>query len=434
MSPLIALVVGAAVGAAAAWILLKRRWGVPLGEVSRVIGCWARGDLAAEPEAAALGGRQEVTDALVGARDQIFKALGERKRQGHQEQQKFEALVEAIPDGLVITDLRGDVLHINRAALEVFGVSAEEAQKGRVHELLGGESFRMRLQDILKSRTQAEVLELPLKRAEGAVSGYFKTLVSLFSAPGADELGVLLLLRDVTVERRVDSIKEEFFQAVAHDLRAPLFAMQGYLRLLEKSVGPDRHQKGYFDAIAQSCEKLTLFIQDILDSARIEAGQMKLTVSPIDPDALLERSAALFKPLAEERGVRLELALAEGRPRSVDMDERLMERVFYNLLSNALKFTPRGGAVTASATASGAEHVEFTVADTGPGIPAALRPQIFEKYRQGAAEEPRTGFGLGLNICRQIVRLHGGMIWADSEPGKGSRFTLRVPLKQHPGG
>lgn len=433
MSPLIASVAAAAAAGAAAWAFLRRRWAAPLGEAARVVKRWAEGDLAAEPDSRLLGGRAELADAFSRARDQIFKALGERKRQGQQEQQKFEALIEALPDGLVITDLRGEVRHINRAALEIFGVSADEAQKGRVHELLGGDAFRMRLQEILKNRTQSEVLELPIKRGEGAVSGYFKTLVALFSTPGADELGVLLVLRDVSAQRRVDALKEEFFQAVAHDLRAPLFAMQGYLRLLEKSVGPDRHQKGYFDAISQSCEKLTLFIQDILDSARIEAGQMRLSVAPIDPDALLERSLALFKPLAQERGVRLELALSEGRPRSVDMDERLMERVFYNLLSNALKFTPRGGAVTIAAAASGADHVEFAVADTGPGVPAALRAQIFEKFRQGEAGGPRTGFGLGLNICRQIVRLHQGMIWVDSEPGQGSRFSVRLPVRAQGG-
>jgi signal transduction histidine kinase len=220
---------------------------------------------------------------------------------------------------------------------------------------------------------------------------------------------------------------------VAHDLRAPLFAMQGYLRLLEKSVHADAHQKGYFDAITKSCEKLTLFIQDTLDSARITAGQMKLVVAPVDPLILMQRAVALFRPMAEEKTIRLELAVPEDHPPSVDVDERLIERVFFNLMSNALKFTPRGGSIKVSMTQAGPNDIEFSVADTGPGVPQGLRTQIFEKFRQVDSAGSRSGFGLGLNICAKIIKLHRGIIWVDGEPGNGSRFTLRIPIRQQGG-
>lgn len=328
------------------------------------------------------------------------------------ERARLEALVENIPDGLVVTDLRGDVLCMNSAARRV----------------LGEADVRMRIQEVLKARTQGEVVELRLPGPDGTTA-FFRTHVSLFQTPGGEELGVMVLLRDMTAQRGLDALKEEFFQSVAHDLRAPLFAMQGYLRLLQKSFAPDEKQKGYFDAIAQSCDKLMLFIQDTLDAARLDAGRMKLTPAPVEPAALVERVAKLFKPVAEEKGLSLKTALSDDAPDAVDVDERLVERVLHNLISNALKVTPRGGAITVRVGRAGPDRAEFSVSDTGPGIPASERQRIFDKFRQLDGAQ-RSGFGLGLNICAKIVRLHGGEIWVDSEPGRGSDFVFRLPIKQ----
>lgn len=343
----------------------------------------------------------------------------------------METLFGALPDGLVITNLRGEVLFINPPAMDILGIKTEDLKApGRgLLEVTDGDKFRMPVQEILKNHTHSDTMELPAPRDPGA-RAFYKTTVKMFSLPGGADFGVLLLLRDVTSERRLDAMKEEFFQAVAHDLRAPLFAMQGYLRLLEKSLKPVGPQKGYFDAISQSCEKLTLFIQDTLDAARIETGQLILTVAPVDPRALLARVVKLFSPLAEEKGIRLELELSEGAPASLDADERLLERVFTNLLSNAMKFTPRGGSITVAMSQAGAGNAEFSVSDTGPGIPADQVTAIFEKFRQIDTGQAKTGFGLGLNICLKIVRLHQGTIWVDSELGLGSEFIFRIPIRQ----
>lgn len=338
--------------------------------------------------------------------------MSEPALDARRERARLEALVENIPDGLVVTDLRGDVLFINSAAKRALGVN----------------DLRMRVQEVLKARTQNEVVELKLP---DGISGYFRTHVALFRSDGeGPELGVMLLLRDVTAQRGIDALKEEFFQSVAHDLRAPLFAMQGYLRLLQRSFSPDERQKGWFDAVFQSCEKLTLFIQDTLDSARIDAGRMKLSPTPVLPGELVERVARLFKPLADEKGIVLEAETAGGSPDVVVVDERLIERVLHNLLSNALKVTPRGGRIGVRVTAAGPLHAEFSVADTGPGIPEAERSRIFDKFRQLEGGGQRSGFGLGLNICAKIVKLHGGEIWVDSAPGRGSDFVFRLPVKQ----
>lgn len=326
----------------------------------------------------------------------------------------LEALVENLPDGIVIADLRGDVICMNGAAERALGDRASP-------------DIRMRIQEVLKARTQAEVVELA--RPEGGEAAYYRTHVALFRTRTGEELGVVLTLRDMTAQRGLDALKEEFFQSVAHDLRAPLFAMQGYLRLLQKSFAPDERQKGYFDAIAQSCEKLMLFIQDTLDAARIEAGRMKLSPSPVEPSALVERVAKLFRPVADEKAIRLDTEVSPDCPETVSLDERLAERVLHNLVSNALKATPRGGAIGVKVSRSGRDHVQISVSDTGPGIPQAERARIFDKYRQLDGVS-RAGYGLGLHICAKIVRLHGGQIWVDSDPGRGSDFVFRIPINQ----
>jgi signal transduction histidine kinase len=236
------------------------------------------------------------------------------------------------------------------------------------------------------------------------------------------------MLRDVTAERRLDALKEEFLQAAAHDLRAPLFAVQGYLRLLRKSMTPDARQGPWFDAIDSSCAKLSLFVKDALDAARIEDGRLPLAPGPVDARALLERTAVLFRPLADERGVALEAAVGAGAPASFEADERLIERLLHNLIGNALKFTPRGGRVAVAAAARGGE-LELSVEDDGPGIPESQRAAVFERFRQLESSGPKTGFGLGLSICARIVKLHGGTIWVEGGRVQGSRFVARLPLR-----
>jgi signal transduction histidine kinase len=432
VSALLGFLTAAAAGAAAAWWwsgrLAAERWARPFAELERGVRQWAAGDLAASLDRDRLGPRADLGELFEKARDEQFRVLGERRREASRERLRLETLIRHIPDGLILSNLRGEVIQINQAAADMLGIKSDKPL-----EAANTLEIRMKVQEILKTRTQSDVIELPVKRGAVEAAGWFRITVAMFSTPGGgDDISVLVLLRDITSERSLDAMKEEFFQSVAHDLRAPLFAMQGYLRLLEKSLRPEKHQKGYFDAISQSCEKLTLFIQDTLDSARIEAGQMRLTVVPVDPAALLQRALELFRPLAEERGVRLTVTLAEDRPSAIDLDERLIERVFNNLLSNALRFTPRGGSITLGLSSAGRSQAEFSVADTGPGIPAEERGRIFEKFRQLDASGPRAGFGLGLNICRKIVNLHGGTIWVDSPPGRGSQFVFRVPVKQHP--
>jgi len=421
-----------ALAGAGACAFLLRRWVlVPLEEFGRGVKRWAYCDLDVPLDHEALAAWPGLESDFHRAQAEVSQVMEGYRSELAQERIRMETLVGSIPDGLVVLNLRGGIIYVNQSAVDILGIAATELRPvGRdIYEPLKPDQRRMQIQDILKNHTTRGTLEIS-DPSGSKPSRFFRTMVNMFAMPNGAEFGVMLILRDITSERELDSMKEEFFQHVAHDMRAPIFAMQGYLRLLEKSLSLEGHRSDYFDAISKSCEKLMLYIGDTLDAARIETGHFKLQSGPVDPAQLLQRVADLFCPLAREKGIHLELGLPEDRPNPIQADERLLERVLANLISNALKFTPRDGRVTLGMARAGPDQIDFSVTDTGPGIPADQKMRIFEKFRQGRDSQTRGGFGLGLSICRKIVQLHQGSLWVESDAGRGSQFVFRLPMSR----
>jgi len=410
---------------------LAWRWFVaPLRELERGLERWTRGDLSTPLDETRLTGWRRLAGQFTKAQDDMRRALDEANAGLARERARLETLVERIPDALVITNLRGEVMFLNGAALPLFAAGRDDVMSGGKGLLQPRDPsrWRLRVQDVLKAHTSGGVMELA--SPEGGAPTSFRTTVTMFTDPVTGDFGVLMMLRDQTSEKRIEAMKEEFFQAAAHDLRAPLFAVQGYLRLLKKSLEPDERQKNWLEAIDQSCERLTALVKDALDAARIESGQLRLLPAPVQPASILRRTTRLFQPMADEKGVAIETRLAEGAPASFEADERLVERLIHNLVANAIKFTPRGGLVLVEACAAGPDRVEFVVTDTGPGIPEAQRAAVFEKFRQLDTDLPKSGFGLGLAICAKIIKLHKGEIWVQPAKTGGAQFVVRLPLVQ----
>ncbi|MBI4061343.1 MAG: PAS domain-containing protein [Elusimicrobia bacterium] len=425
------LLAAAALAASLAAAYLAWRWFVaPLRELERGLERWTRGDLSTPLDEARLAGWRRLAGQFATAQDDMRRALEEANAGLARERARLETLVERIPDALVITNLRGEVQFLNAAALPLFAASREDVMGGGKGLLQPRDAsrWRLRVQDVLKAHTMGGMMELP--SAAGGPPTSFRTTVTMFTDPVTGDFGVLMMLRDQTPEKRLEALKEEFFQAAAHDLRAPVFAMQGYLRLLKKSIEPDDRQKTWLEAIDQACERLTALVKDALDAARIESGHLKLLPAAVQPAAILRRAARLFQPMADEKGVRLETRIADGAPASFDADERLVERLVHNLVANAVKFTPSGGRVLVEAGPAGSDRVEFVVTDTGPGVPEAQRAAVFEKFRQLDPGLPKSGFGLGLAICAKIVKLHKGEIWVQAAKTGGAQFVVRLPLMQ----
>jgi signal transduction histidine kinase len=222
--------------------------------------------------------------------------------------------------------------------------------------------------------------------------------------------------------------KSEFLANMSHELRTPLNAIIGFSQVLrERMFGElNAKQEEYVDDILSSGYHLLSLINDVLDLSKVEAGQLELEVAPFSLRDALERGVVMVRERATKDGVEV----AVGTVPDVDVvtgDERRIRQVVFNLLANAVKFTPAGGAVGVRATQVDGE-VRVLVADTGPGIAPEDHERIFEEFQQTeAGVEQREGTGLGLALSKRLVELHGGRIWVDSELGKGSTFVFTLP-------
>jgi signal transduction histidine kinase len=227
------------------------------------------------------------------------------------------------------------------------------------------------------------------------------------------------------------SHKSAFLANMSHELRTPLNAISGFSQALRKQLFGEINAKQaeYLDDILASARHLLSVIDDVLDLAKVEAGQIELKVAPFSLGDVLERGVLIGRELASSDGVRV--SLSSGPDVGVVVgDERRITQVIFNLLSNAVKFTPAGGSVDVAATRVD-HHVQISVTDTGPGIAPEDQARIFEEFQQAAAgREQLEGTGLGLALSKRLVELHGGQMWVHSEVGKGSTFmfTLPVPL------
>jgi signal transduction histidine kinase len=227
--------------------------------------------------------------------------------------------------------------------------------------------------------------------------------------------------------READELKTQFFSNVSHELRTPLALILGPVeRLLGQQALPadSRHD---LEVVERNARLLLKHVNALLDVSKLEAGAMRPSYAEVDLAALVRRVTSNFEVLAREHHVTLAVEAPGVLPAQVDPEK--LERVLLNLLSNAFKFTPRGGQVRCALRAHG-EVARLVVEDTGPGIPEDQRERVFERFRQleGGVDRPRGGTGLGLAISRDFVRLHGGRLWAEAAAGGGACFVAELPL------
>jgi signal transduction histidine kinase len=244
------------------------------------------------------------------------------------------------------------------------------------------------------------------------------------------ELGVAnreLAARNQVVEQ-ADRMKSAFLARMSHELRTPLNAIIGFSDLLaEESGGPlsEKHKR-FVGHVQAGARHLLQLINDILDLSKIDAGRIEISHEDFNAADALTEVLSVIKPLADMKRIQVSSALPPEL--EVYADRTRFKQILYNLLSNAVKFTPEGGAVEIqSGWSEGA--IRFSVSDTGVGIPPAEHQAIFDEFHQvsNGAKGLREGTGLGLAITRRLVELHGGTIWVESEPGKGSRFSFTLP-------
>ncbi|MEW5932818.1 MAG: ATP-binding protein [Bacillota bacterium] len=242
------------------------------------------------------------------------------------------------------------------------------------------------------------------------------------------ERGLLVVLRDVTEETRLQEMRRDFVANVSHELRTPLATVKGYVETLLDGALEDRHVcERFLHTVAGETDRMTRLVQDLLLLSQLEHGQASWHMEPVDMRDPAGQALERLRPAAERKGLRLVLDAPDVLP-LVEGDEAMLTQVFSNLLSNAVEFTPSGGSVTVSLRADG-ERLVSVVEDTGTGIPPEDLPRVFERFYRVDKGRSRElgGTGLGLSIAREIVQAHRGDISITSVPGQGTRVTFWLP-------
>ena len=417
----------AAVAAGLAFSLWLAGWLVrPLDALRRAADRIGRGDYDAPLPPAA--------DDEIGALAEAMGAMARQLRdvrtldvqQLVAEKRRTEAVLDAVADGVVVVDGALRVEAANPAAERLLG----GLPRGLALDVLTARGpFAGALADVRSAVAENRPFDADdaPRLVEVDVDGRTRIVQCLVTPMGAVGGAAVLLLRDLTALQEAERLRGEFITAASHELRTPLTGMEMALGMLRRPVAErlDARDQDLFQVLLDEQGRLTVLVADLLDLARMEAGQADLYAEPLDVGALLDETAARFAAQAAAQGATV---AAEPRPPlpPVQADAARLALVLSNLVANALRHVGPGGHVGLSAHADGGA-VTFSVADDGPGIPPEARERIFDALAQVRDGRPLGSSGLGLAICRAIVRAHGGTIRAEPAPGGGAAFVVDLP-------
>ncbi len=359
-------------------------------------------------------------------------AAREREELQRRVERRFRGLIDSMPLAVWAARRDGSVSYANAVALEHDG---RQGLVPAVHE-----DDRARVDAAWTAlREGAGSFEVPfrLRGGEGGWRWHLGRAVAEVDDDG-EQVGWIVTAVDIDAERAAreqaelaSRAKEEFLATVSHELRTPLTAILGWTRLLQGGKLDAAAAARALDTVDRNARLQTRLIDDILDVSRIITGKLRVETTPLDLAPVVEAATLALRPAADAKGVTLELAPDRGaRELRVRGDAARLQQVVWNLVSNAVKFTPRGGRVTVRLGVD-REQAVLEVRDTGPGIRADFMPYLFDRFRQADSSSTRAhgGLGLGLAIVRHILELHGGTIRASSDgPDTGSVFVVRLPL------
>ncbi len=329
------------------------------------------------------------------------------------EKGKLEAILRGVEEPVLVLDFQEILILANRSA----------RQHLRLPPQVEGQPFRsvIRHPELLSMIDQKPPIGQTI-RQEIAMPDRLIFQASLTAVEG---VGYVVVMQDITYLKELDRIKSEFVSIVSHDVRTPLTTIRGYVSLLPR-VGPlNPRQQEFVEKVERAMQTIVELLNNLLDLSRLESGYA-LSMEICSLARILDGAVQIIRPQAEGKQHTLILDLPADLP-PIQGDPRRLEQVFLNLLSNAVKYTPPGGRITVRAREQEG-HIAVQVSDTGVGIPPADLPHIFSKfYRVRRESEATEGTGLGLAIVKSIVERHGGRVWAESEVGKGSTFTILLP-------
>ena len=360
----------------------------------------------------------------------------------------LRTLVSKTEEGILITNFDGDIFETNTVAISMFGYRADEIENKNFSVLrkshLTQEEDDKGVHQILENKFWND--EITLVKQD---KSEFDAFVSISLIKKNDKEFLVYRVSDITMrkssERELVNAKDlaeqaaiaksSFLATISHEIRTPMNGVIGMANALDNTE-LDKHQKRYVNTIQRSSKNLLTIINEVLDFSKAESGKMTLELIPCSLKEVIEDVLDLMSPTASEKNVNLTSRIDANTPLDLITDPTKIKQILTNLVSNALKFTNKGGVhidVRARAKEKRTFFLEFKVGDTGIGIPEEKLSNVFESFTQSDSSTSRKygGTGLGLSICKKLVNLMGGNIWAKSEEGKGSTFIFSIKASEY---
>jgi NtrC-family two-component system sensor histidine kinase KinB len=346
------------------------------------------------------------------------------------EQQRGEAIIRSLSDGLMVVDHQCQIIALNPMAMQMLNLDSKPVEGRHFFEVIPNQKLYHQLKTTLETGQALQLDEstatLTVERG-GQIHYYHFTITPVNTEP--DQMsGAVLLLQDVTKLKTLDRLKSEFVITASHELRTPLTGIAMSIGLLAENAQAklSANEQALLNAAQEDVQRLRALVNDLLDLSKIESGRMEMALESVAMSLLIERASATLAAQATDKGLKLSRHLPDNLP-PVKADPNKITWVLTNLIANAIRYTERGRQIEASAKLAG-DHVYVSVADEGAGIPLEYQSKIFDKFVQVKNSQSAGGSGLGLAICKEIIKAHGGTIWVNSAPGQGSTFTFTLPV------
>ncbi len=364
----------------------------------------------------------------------LEKIVAERTADLSEANKKLSGIINYCADGIIIVDGEGNILQVNPACENMVGLSECSLCKKKIQEIAYSNVKEF---NSAKDNKSGEIFGLSNENSEillrdyfvvNSLSGIHTPVEMSFAAISSDDdkndkfVGVI---RDVSVQKETEKLRDDFIATLTHDMRTPLLAAIQTLKFfLEGAIGElDDKQKVLLSTMLQSNEDLLGLVNALLEVYRFESGKLTLCKTAFSVKDLVEQCYSELKPLAEKKNIDFSVIFELEDNLHILADRAEIKRVITNLCGNALNYTNKNGIVKVLAKAQCGDFI-FSVTDNGNGIPQSDIPNLFKRFSQGTARKRSTGTGLGLYLSRQIIEAHNGKIWVDSKVDKGSEFSF----------
>jgi two-component system phosphate regulon sensor histidine kinase PhoR len=340
-----------------------------------------------------------------------------------EERNLSSAILGSMVEGVAVVNASERLLFANAGFAQILGLDVPPQSGSPLLEIVRQTELIEAVRDVLKGEPRVET-----EIVTGTLRQHFFA-VTVASVRAADTSGAVIVLHDITALRKLERVRRDFVANVSHEFKTPLTAIQGFAEtLLAGAIDDPQNRLRFLEIILEHSRRLARLTDDLLKLSKMDADRLELEIRRLSVSQFVESCIETIQRTAAEKDLRVSVNLQQPLP-DIAADRRRLAEVLQNLLDNAMQYTPAGGQIMVSASASGGE-VTFTVSDTGIGIPQADQSRIFERfYRVDVARSREVGgTGLGLSIAKHLVEAHGGRIWVESDVGQGSQFHFTVPI------